>query len=222
MPRVKRWFPISRDIFSDPQYGELVEQFGHAGFALWSAFLKMAEDDEGVIVAMSYRGLSSSMASLARVDPEIGEAALRLFVRWEWVTQEWYESANGGSRLVFRAANYDKYHPKQSMRVVQSTKTAPKNGRRNRPEGAIRINRDGYPQRVIDGKWKLVHILIAERALGKKLPSGTQVWQVNGVKTDAQNTNLVICNDLEHSELLKKRRDNLFEMTPSGEFIRRE
>src|SRR5205814_1203839 len=136
VPRIKRWFPISRDFFSDPQYGELLESFGHEGFTLWAVFLKMAEDDEGVIMATSYKNMAASMASLARVTPDLAEKALRTFVKWGWVNQEWYHGNFGpSSKLVFRCRNYAKYHPAQSIRAVPSTRQPPRASAQKHQEG---------------------------------------------------------------------------------------
>ena len=49
------------------------------------------------------------------------------------------------------------------------------------------------------------HILIAEKALGKYLPFRAQVHHVNGDKGDNRGTNLVICEDAAHHQLLHHR-----------------
>jgi HNH endonuclease len=49
------------------------------------------------------------------------------------------------------------------------------------------------------------HIEIAERALGKPLPSGAQVHHWNEIKTDNRPENLVICPDQAYHSLLHRR-----------------
>ena len=49
------------------------------------------------------------------------------------------------------------------------------------------------------------NILVAEKALGKLLPSGAVVHHVNGQITDNRNENLVICQDQAYHILLHQR-----------------
>lgn len=54
------------------------------------------------------------------------------------------------------------------------------------------------------------HILIAEKALGKKLPQGVEVHHVNEDKKDNRPGNLVICPNHGYHALLH-RRQNAFD-----------
>ena len=218
MPRIKRWFPVSRDIFSDPQVTELLNDFGHAGFTMWMAFLKMAEDDEGAILARSYQVLAGSIAVLSRVEPLVAEKALRAWIKWRWVNQEWY----GTRGLVFRAVNYSKYHPTQRMRPVQSFSTPPRAVRNSKfTEGEQRLNQAGYVQIFTGNKWRLLHHVIAEKALGKPLPVGAVVHHLNLNKQININQNLVICHDVSYHNTLHRRTAEHFEIDSSGQFIRK-
>lgn len=56
---------------------------------------------------------------------------------------------------------------------------------------------------------KLIHVLVAERVLGKPLPPGAQVHHVDGDGKNHQNSNLVICQDQEYHSLLHVRARTL-------------
>lgn len=49
------------------------------------------------------------------------------------------------------------------------------------------------------------HVLVAERALGKRLPADADVHHVDGTKRNNQNSNLVICQDRAYHMLLHVR-----------------
>lgn len=55
-------------------------------------------------------------------------------------------------------------------------------------------------------KLRPMHALIAERAMGKKLPAGAQVHHVNGIKDDNRPENLVVCPDGKYHALLHLRQ----------------
>lgn len=75
----------------------------------------------------------------------------------------------------------------------------------NRCDSKENITKDGYRRFCVGGKWKLEHVLIAEKALGKPLPYGVVVHHVNETKLDNQNTNLVVCPDNAYHRLIHKR-----------------
>jgi hypothetical protein len=52
---------------------------------------------------------------------------------------------------------------------------------------------------------KRIHVLVAEKALGKPLPKGADVHHVDGNKWNNANSNLVICQDRAYHGLLHKR-----------------
>ena len=58
---------------------------------------------------------------------------------------------------------------------------------------------------VKDGHPKGEHILVAELALGKKLPQGSPVHHFNENRRDNRNKNLVICQNAAYDQLLHKR-----------------
>lgn len=55
-------------------------------------------------------------------------------------------------------------------------------------------------------KPKYLHIKVAETALGKPLPPGTEVHHINGDVTDNRGENLVLCPNHEYHSLLHQRQ----------------
>ncbi len=68
------------------------------------------------------------------------------------------------------------------------------------------VKPDGYRAVYPKGRGRVMaHVLIAEAALGKRLPSGAVVHHVNGNTHDNSNANLVICQDRAYHSLLHYR-----------------
>lgn len=75
----------------------------------------------------------------------------------------------------------------------------------NRPAGAGTPHIDGYWTFEIDGRAVMRHVLIAERAIGKRLPKGAQVHHVDLDRSNDANDNLVICPNAAYHQLLHRR-----------------
>lgn len=74
------------------------------------------------------------------------------------------------------------------------------------PKGSGYINKDGYMEYNFGGEKSLEHIILAEKALGRKLPPKAVVHHMNGVKDDNFTPfNLVICPDQTYHMLLHAR-----------------
>lgn len=74
---------------------------------------------------------------------------------------------------------------------------------RNGGEGTPHI--DGYWAFERNGVVKLRHVLVAERALGKPLPSGAVVHHIDEDRSNDAASNLVICPNAAYHQLLHVR-----------------
>lgn len=74
-----------------------------------------------------------------------------------------------------------------------------------RENGAGNINKSGYIDMRIDGRRTYEHIVIAEKAVGRKLWHGVVVHHVNEIKSDNRNENLVVCQNESYHRLLHRR-----------------
>lgn len=70
-----------------------------------------------------------------------------------------------------------------------------------------KYRQDGYVGHNVDGRTKLEHVLVAERALGKPLPAGAQVHHWDKDRSNNDPANLVICPDQAYHRLLHRRMD---------------
>lgn len=76
----------------------------------------------------------------------------------------------------------------------------------NRLKGQGTPHIDGYWVHEIDGRAVLEHVLIAERALGRRLPKGAHVHHFDGNRRNNDASNLVVCPDAAYHQLLHKRQ----------------
>ncbi len=88
------------------------------------------------------------------------------------------------------------------LRKGWSAKRAVTTASRNQP-GTLFKHATGYLRET--GKRRLVHVEVAERALGKPLPAGAEVHHVNEIKHDNRPSNLVVCPDRAYHALLHRR-----------------
>lgn len=63
----------------------------------------------------------------------------------------------------------------------------------------------GYLMVTVDGEEKLVHVLVAEKALGRPLPKGSQVHHADENPLNNEPANLVICPSNAYHKLLHQR-----------------
>lgn len=68
------------------------------------------------------------------------------------------------------------------------------------------LHESGYIRILVKGKFKMEHVYLAEKALGKELPPKAVIHHMNENKTDNHTPfNLIICPDQAYHFLLHKR-----------------
>jgi hypothetical protein len=75
----------------------------------------------------------------------------------------------------------------------------------NRPRGHGTPHNKGYWVIEQNGRAALRHILIAEKAIGRRLNAGNEVHHVDGDRGNDANRNLVICENRSYHQLLHRR-----------------
>ena len=89
----------------------------------------------------------------------------------------------------------------QKALIAEGVKTRPRGSGRN-GKFSRHITKYGYATvRTEVGKRKFEHVIIAERALGRKLKGHEVVHHINGDRADNRNCNLLICDKGYHSAL---------------------
>lgn len=75
----------------------------------------------------------------------------------------------------------------------------------NRKHGQGSITSDGYPVTKVNGQYKMTHIIVAEKALGKPLPPKAIVHHISGIPGDHNGFfKLVICPSQAYHMLIHK------------------
>jgi len=73
------------------------------------------------------------------------------------------------------------------------------------PNGSGHFRSDGYIEYMNDGVTKRGQVIAAEKAIGHRLPIGTQVHHADNNPSNNSNDNLVVCPDQSYHRLLHVR-----------------
>ena len=120
MPPVKRWFPVSHDINSDPEVIELTDRFGLAGLKVWLEILSIADRNEGVF-GTDWQAIVRSLSIKCNTTQRQVSSMLDLIQSRLWI----------GCELPAKVLKYEKYH---RTRVTNEAPTRPNRTRPNLPD----------------------------------------------------------------------------------------
>lgn len=76
-----------------------------------------------------------------------------------------------------------------------------------RAQGEGTVNHSGYIAVTVDGRRRMQHVIVAEKALGKPLPPGAVVHHVDRNRQNNDPSNLVVCPDQAYHKLIHLRED---------------
>jgi hypothetical protein len=99
MPKIRRWFPVSHDINSDPEVWALTDKFGDRGLRAWLEILSIADRNDGLIT-MPYDDLVRAFS----IKLSTNQNRIRLVLDW-CQTRLWLVSDP-----ILRVRNYKEYH----------------------------------------------------------------------------------------------------------------
>lgn len=88
---------------------------------------------------------------------------------------------------------------------------------RAKGEGTLHI--DGYWSYQIEGRAVMEHVLVVERALGKRLPKGAIVHHFDGDRLNNANDDLIVCPDNAYHMLLHARQ-RAYEASGHADWLR--
>jgi len=77
--------------------------------------------------------------------------------------------------------------------------------RRRGPNGGGTTDSQGYIKYRVKGKEFYEHVLVVEKALGKKIPKGAVVHHLNGQRHNNNNNNLILCPSQSYHRLIHTR-----------------
>ena len=99
MPRIKRWFPVSHDINSDPEVWTMRREIGEKSLSIWLEMLSISDRNESELPG-DYQALVRSIAGKCQATVRTVSAVFEFAKTRLWVI----------SQPTLRVSNYSKYH----------------------------------------------------------------------------------------------------------------
>ena len=107
MPRIKRWFPVSHDINSDPEVWTMRREIGEKSLSIWLEMLSIADRNESELPG-DYQALVRSIAGKCQATVRTVSAVYEFAKSRLWLE----------SQPTLKVANYWKYHRPQERKPL--------------------------------------------------------------------------------------------------------
>ena len=147
MPRIKRWFPVSHDINSDPEVIELVDKFNLPGLKIWLQLLSIADRNDGEVhgnidwICKSFLYLFTSNSRRYGTKWRQDRCKMTL----EWMQDKHWISIKQGSISV---TNHWKYHRTQEKSGSSPDPTVPSSYPKKDIQTACRSLTPTFPLKI--------------------------------------------------------------------------
>src|SRR3990167_1383061 len=114
MPRIKRWFPVSHDINSDPEVCTMRREIGEKSLSIWLEMLSISARNESELPG-DYQALVRSIAGKCQATVRTVSAVFEFAKTRLWIKYE----------PTLRTANHWKYHvSRDAIRIPHGKHTA--------------------------------------------------------------------------------------------------
>lgn len=116
MARYKRYFPVSHDLFDDPEVDELCRTFRLGGLRMWLKILSILDQNDNTLKVDSYVLRKLSVVSGQRLAN--AQQTLNFFVAKRWLVR------SENSENTYRSPNYALYHRMRAPKVDNVAKNS--------------------------------------------------------------------------------------------------
>lgn len=109
MPRIKRWFPVSHDINSDPEVWTMRREIGEKSLSVWLEFLSIGDRNDGEIPG-DLQELIRSIAGKCQATVRTVTLTYQFAISRLWLD----------CQATLRLSNYSKYHRSSEPKPLPS------------------------------------------------------------------------------------------------------
>jgi hypothetical protein len=121
--------------------------------------------------------------------------------------------ATGINRGWFRAGVSTPKSVEHRRKIGEAQRKAWRETRQRMPIGAKWVDVRGYIRvKVVEGSapWRLEHVVVMERVIGRALSKGEVVHHINGDRQDNAESNLYLCCSASHHNAVERQLKDLF------------
>ena len=116
MPRIKRYFPVSQTINTDPEVRRLKKELGVTGFSMWLEIL--ARTDQGPVWKGSENDIGGILAGVCESNTRGSARLLQWVTDTNWIA--WQRGSEAGNRWGLIVVNHAEYHRSKEHKKAES------------------------------------------------------------------------------------------------------